>query len=68
MRGTEINISGRTNCGKSTLANTMAKNAILNGWKVAGNEPFRREFPYLTLDNGPLDGERQLPRTGGRSL
>ena len=38
----------------------MAKNAILNGWMVAGNESFRKAFPYPTLADVPLDDEHDF--------
>jgi hypothetical protein len=60
MSGKLINIGGKTNSGKSSLAVTMAKNAILNGWMVAGNESFRKAFPYPTLADVPLDDEHDF--------
>ncbi len=57
MSGSLINIGGRTNSGKTTLAVTMAKNAILNGWMVAGNESFRKAFPYPTLTDAGVDDD-----------
>lgn len=60
MRGTLINISGKTNSGKTTLAIAMAKSAILNGWMVNGNESFKTGFPYPTLDDSPLDDDHDF--------
>ena len=58
--GTLINIGGKTNSGNTTLAVTMAEKAILNGWMVAGNESFRKVFPYPTLADVPLDDEHDF--------
>lgn len=60
MRGTLIGISGKTNSGKTTLAISMAKNALLNGWLVSGNDSFKAGFSYPTLADCPLDDDHDF--------